>query len=125
MFRLRLIFILSLIVLAGLFVSIVYFLPSREGYTETKRVHIIEAEDEWILQYDIINNEERDIEYTIVVTIDDIIYTDSTVVKPGKSYTYIHHIYPQQLQEGKVSFASYQEGKPEPIEQATFHLAHN
>jgi uncharacterized membrane protein len=103
--------------------SIVYFLPSREGYTETKRVHIIEAENEWILQCDIINNEDRDIEYTIVVTVDDIVYTDSTVVKPGKSYTYIHdYVYPQQLQEGKVSFALYQEGKSEPIEQATFYL---
>jgi hypothetical protein len=125
LFRLRLIFILSLIVLAGLFVSIVYFLPSRDSYSETKGVHIIEAENEWILQYDIINNEERDIEYTIVVTVDDIVYTDSTVVKPGKSYTYIHHIYPQQLHEGKVSFASYQEGKPEAIEQATFNLTQN
>ena len=125
MLRLRLIFILSLIVLAGLFVSIVYFLPLREGYTETKRVHIIEAENEWILQYDIINREGGDIKYTIVVTVDGMVYTDSTVVKPGKTYTYIHHIYPQQLQEGKVDFALYQEGKTEPIEQATFHLAHN
>ena len=125
MLRLRLIFILSLIVLAGLFVSIVYFLPLREGYTETKRVHIIEAENEWILQYDIINREGGDIKYTIVVTVDGMVYTDSTVVKPGKTYTYIHHIYPQQLQEGKVDFALYQEGKTEPMEQATFHLAHN
>jgi len=123
--RLRLIFIMSLIVLAGLFVSIVYFLPLREGYTETKRVHIIEAENEWILQYDIINREGGDIKYTIVVTVDGMVYTDSTVVKPGKTYTYIHHIYPQQLQEGKVDFALYQEGKTEPMEQATFHLAHH
>jgi hypothetical protein len=116
---------MSLIVLAGLFVSIVYFLPLREGYTETKRVHIIEAENEWILQYDIINREGGDIKYTIVVTVDGMVYTDSTVVKPGKTYTYIHHIYPQQLQEGKVDFALYQEGKTEPMEQATFHLAHH
>ncbi len=125
MLRLRLIFILSLAVLAGLFVSIVYFLPLREGYTETKRVHIIEAENEWILQYDIINHEGGDIEYTIIVTVDGMVYTDFTVVKPGKVYTYIHHIYPQQLQEGKVDFAVYQKGKTEPMEQATFHLAHN
>jgi uncharacterized membrane protein len=110
-------------VLAGLFVSIVYLLPSGEDYTETKRVQIIEAENERILQCDIINREDRDIEYTIVVTIDGVVYTDSTVVKPGKSYTYIHHIYPQQLPEGEVSFALYQEGKSEPIEKATFHIA--
>jgi hypothetical protein len=125
LFRLRLIFILSLVVLAGVFVSIVYFLPSRESYTETKGVQVIEADNEWILQYDIVNNEEKDIEYTIVVTVDDIVYTDSTVVKPGKSYTYIHHIYPQQLQKGKITFALYQGEKPEAIEQATFNLARN
>jgi uncharacterized membrane protein len=103
----------------------VYLLPSRESYTETKRVHIIEAENEWILQYDIVNHEGRDIEYIIIVTVDGVAYTDSTVVKQGRTYTYIHHIYPQELEEGKVNFALYEAGKVEPIEQATFDLAQN
>ena len=120
--RLRLIFVLSLVILAGIFIATVYFIPSGQSYTESKRVQIISGENEWILQYDIINNEEREIEYTIYVAIDGTVYSDSTMVKPGKTYTYIHHIYPQQLAEGKVTFTVYEEGKAEPNEQATYYI---
>ena len=122
MTKLRLIFVLSLIILAGVFVSTIYFIPSSQGYTESKRVQIIEGENEWILQCDIINNEDRDAEYIIHVTVDDAFYKDSTVVKLGKAYTYIHHIYPHQLEEGKVTLALYERGKAEPVEQATYYL---
>ena len=125
MSKLRLIFILSLIILAGIFISIVYLIPSGQSYTESKRVQIIEGENEWILQCDIINDEERDIEYIIHVTVDDAIYKDSTVVKPGKTYTYIHHIYPQQLDEGKVTFALYEGEKAEPVEEATYYISND
>jgi len=123
--KLRLIFVLSLVMLAGLFIATIYFIPSGQSYTESRRAQIIEGENEWILQYDIINNEGRDIKYTIYVAIDDAVYTDSTVVKQGKTYTYIHHIYPQQLKEGEVTFALYEEGKAKPIEQVTYHIDHD
>ena len=122
MSRLRLIFVLSLVVLAGVFIAIIYFIPSGQSYVESKRAQIIEGENEWILQYDIINDEERDIKYTIFITVDDVVYKDSTVVKPGKTYTYIHHIYPQQLGDGKVTFALYEGGKAEPVEQVTYYI---
>ncbi len=105
-----------------MFIAIIYFIPSGQSYTESKRAQIIEGENEWILQYDIINDEERDIKYTIFITVDDGVYKDSTVVKPGKTYTYIHHIYPQQLGEEKVTFALYEEGKAEPVEQVTYYI---
>ena len=74
------------------------------------------------MQCDITNDEERDVEYIIHVTVDDAIYKDSAVVKPGKTYTYIHHIYPHQLEKGEVTFALYKEGKEEPIERVTYHI---
>ena len=120
--KLRLIFVLSLIILAGVFIATVYFIPSSQSDTESKRVQIIQGENEWILQYDIINNEERDTKYTIYVTVDDAVYKDSTMVKPGKRYTYIHHIYPQQLVKGMVTLALYEEGKAKPVEQATYYI---
>jgi len=120
--KLRLIFVLSLIILAGVFIATVYFIPSSQSDTESRRVQIIEGENEWILQYDIINNEERDTKYTIYVTVDDAVYKDSTMVKPGKRYTYIHHIYPQQLVKGMVTLALYEEGKAKPVEQATYYI---
>lgn len=122
MSRLRLIFVLSLVILAGVFIATIYFIPSGQSYTESKRAQIIDGGNEWILQYDIINGEQRDIKYTIFVTVDDAVYNDSTVLKPGKTYTYIRHIYPQQLEEGKVTFALYEEGKAEPIEQVTCYI---
>ena len=122
MSKLRLIFILSLVVLAGVFILALYFIPSGQSYPESRTAQIISAGDEWILQYNINNNQERDIKYTIHVTFDGAVYTDSTVVKPGKIYTYIHHIYPQQLAEGKVTFALYEDGKAEPVEEATHHI---
>ncbi len=122
MSRLRLIFVLSLVILAGVFISAIYFIPSGQSYTESRRAQIIEGENEWIAQYDIINNEARDIKYTIFITVDGAVYRDSTVVKPGKTYTYIRHIYPQQLEEGKVTFALYEEGKAKPIEQVTYYI---
>ena len=122
MFRLRLLFVLSLVILAGVFIAAIYFIPADDSYTESKRAQIIERENEWILQYDIINNQEREIKYTIYVTVDNTAYSDSTVVKPGKTYTYIHHIYPQQLAEGKVTFALYEEGKVKPVEQVTYYI---
>jgi hypothetical protein len=109
-------------VLAGVFISTLYLIPFGESYPEPRRAQIIDAGDEWILQYDIINNQERDVKYNIYVTIDGAVYTDSTVVKPGKTYTYIHHIYPQQLAEGKVTFVLYEDGRAEPVEQATYYV---
>ena len=122
MSRLRLLFVLSLVILAGVFIAAIYFIPVDDSYTESKRAQIIEGENEWILQYDIINHGERESKYTIYVTVDGAAYSDSTVVKPGKSYTYIHHIYPQQLEEGKVTFALYEEGKVKPVEQVTYYI---
>ena len=122
MSRLRLIFLLSLVILAGVFVFALLHIPSGESYPETHRVQIIQAESEWILQYDISNNQDRDIEYTLRITIDGAVYTDSTVVQPGKLYTYIHHIYPEQVTEGKVTCALYEKGKTKPVDQATYYL---
>ena len=102
-----------------------YFIPSGQSYTESKRAQIIQGENEWILQYDIINGGKRDLKYTIYVTVDNVAYSDSTVVKPGKRYTYIHHIYPHQLEEGKVTFVLYEEDKATPVEQVTYHIDFN
>ncbi len=122
MSRLRLVFVLSLVILAGVFMATIYFIPVGQSYPESRKAQIIQGEDEWILQYDIINNEERDIKYTIYITVDDVVYRDSTVVRPGKSYTYIHHIYPAQLEKGELTFALYEEGKVMPLEQVTYYI---
>lgn len=72
------------------------------------------------------DEEEKELEaIRAAINVDDAVYKDSTVVKQGKTYTYIHHIYPQQLEEGEVTFALYEEGKAEPIEQVTYYIDYN
>ena len=122
MSKLRLIFILSLFILAGMFILTLYLIPTGKDYPESHSAQVIRADNEWILQYDIINNQDRDIKYIIQVTIDDAVYTDSTAVRAGKAYTYIHHIHPEQLSEGRVILTLYEEGKVEPVEQTTYYI---
>lgn len=107
-------------ILTGVFIFTLYFLPREENYNETRSGQIIEGENEWILQYNITNSESKDIKYTITVNVDGKVYEDSTTIKQGKTYTYIHHIYPQELTEGKVTFILYKEGSKEPVEQTTY-----
>jgi hypothetical protein len=120
--KLRLIFILSLVILAGVFLAILYFIPSIRSYPEPYTIQVIDGDEEWILQCDIINNEASNIEYGIIVTVDNQTYQDSTVVRPGKAYTYIHHVYRNQLAEGKVTFALYRDGQKVPIKTASFNI---
>ena len=120
--RIRLIFVLSLVILAVVFVTTILCLPSEEDYIESKKFQIISGENEWILEYNIINIEAREIKYAIVVDIDGTVYKDSIVVKPQKVYTYIHHIYRHHLERGEVTFTLYEDGKAEPVEQVTYHI---
>ena len=122
MSRLRLVFIFSVIILVAVSVATIFIIPPSQGFSESKRVHIIEGETEWILQCDLFNHQAEAITYDIHVTVDDAIYRDSTVVLPGKAYTYIHHIYPQQLNEGMVTLALYQNNSTRPVERATYYL---
>ena len=120
--RLRLIFVISLVALAGVFIAVLLLLPSGQDYPESHQAQIIHDGNEWILQYDISNNRDTDIEYIIHVNIDDAFFSDSTKVMPGKAYTYIHHINQQQLTEGKVTVTLYEDGRDEPVAQNTYYL---
>ena len=122
MAKLRLIFIISLVILAVVLMATLLNLPGGEDYPESRRAQLIQAEDGWILQYDIVNNQQQDIAYTIEINIDDTTYTDGTLVRAGKAYTYIHHIYPQQVGEGEITFTLYQAGQAEPVDRITYYL---
>ena len=122
MSKLRLIFILSLVTLAGVFISAVFLLSSGQDYPESHRAQFIHDGNDWILQYDISNRQETETEYTIHISIDDAFFSDRTIVMPGKTYTYIHHINPRQLTEGKVTVTLYEEGRAEPVAQNTYYL---
>lgn len=119
--KLKTIYITSLVML-GILIAFTVFRPMAigEGYSEVQRAQLLEKEDQWIIELDIINQEGKDTNYAIEVLVDGKQYNESVLIKDEMAFTYIHHFYPDSLTEGEVSFAVYKEGESAPIEQATY-----
>jgi len=123
MLRTRIIYILSLVILGVLIAGAVSRPMVISGeYSEMQREHLIKVGDQWIIKFDIINHEGKDTSYTIKVVVDGKQYNQPVLIKSGGTFTAIHHIYPDKLTNGEVSFAVYKEGEETPIEQATYYL---
>ena len=123
MSRLRIFYILSMVVLA-VFISLTVFKPMAPDkiYSEVQQAQFLEAEDELIIQFSLFNHEGRDQSYTVTIKVDDKLYQENILVRDGRMFTYIHHIYPDKVTDGSVSFAIYKEGNPTPLEEGTYHL---
>lgn len=123
MSRLKIVYILSLVIL-GLLIGFTVFRPMVAGkqYSEVQREQLLQAEDEWIIQFAIINHEGKDKNYTINVLIDGEQYSEAILVQDGGTFTYIHHIYPDRATKGEVSLAIYKEGEATPFEEAAYYL---
>ena len=121
--KFRIIYIASLVIL-GVLIALAVFRPMAigGGYSEVQRAQLLEREDQWIIEFDIINREGKDTSYTIKVVADGKQYTESVLIREGGMFTYIHHFYPDRLAKNEVSFAVYKEGESTPIEQATYFL---
>ncbi len=120
--RLKLIFISSLVVLAAVFIATIYLIPSVLDLAESKNIQIIDGQQQWILQYDIVNDQQDDTSYTIEVIIDGVVFTDSTVVEPGRTYTYIRRIDPGKVSRGEVSLTLSRGDMATPVEQVTYYI---
>ena len=94
----------------------------EQKYSEVSRESLLETEDEWILQFDIINREGKDSKYTIQVTVAGEQHGDQFLIQDGSVYTYIHNIRRDRVGTGEVSVAIYKEGEATPFEQGTYYL---
>ena len=123
MLKLRIIYIVSLIIL-GVLIAFTVLRPMSTGeeYSAVQQAQLLEREDQWIIEFNIINREGKDTSYTIKVLTDGQQYTESVLIRNGRMFTYIHHFYPERLTNNEVSFAVYKEGESTPIEQATYFL---
>ncbi len=123
MSKLRIFYIVSLVILALLIVFTV-FRPMATGgqYSEVQREQLLQTEDEWIIQFDISNREGKNTTYTINVLVAGKQYGDRFIVQDGSTYTYIHHIRRDMVGTGEVSSTIYKEGSDTPFEQATYYL---
>jgi len=123
--RLRIVFIISLLIL-GLLVVFTVFRPmeTSEEYSGVVQESIIQAEDEWIIQFTITNREAEDASYLINWSTAGEIYNSKTVlIKKGRTFTNIHHVYPEKVKEGKVKLEIYKEDRSVAFEQATYYVS--
>ena len=124
MSKLRIIFVASFLIL-GVLLAFTLFRPMVLGqeFETLIRESIIQEEDEWIIQINIINKEGEVTDYTIEWSTGGEIYNSKNVtIKNGRTFTNIHHVYPQTVQEGEVYLTIYKEGEPTPFEQSTYYV---
>ena len=124
MLKLRIIFVASLLVL-GVLLAFTLFRPITVGQTfETlTRESIIQGEDEWIIQIDIINKEGEDTNYIINwSTGGKTYYSERVSLRIGRGFTNIHHVYPETVREGEIHLTIHKDGEPTPFEQSTYYV---
>jgi len=123
MSKFRIIYIASLVIL-GILAALAVFRPMATGveHSEVQQAQLLEKENQWIIEFDIINREGKDTSYTIIVATDGKQYTESVLIRDGGMFTYTHHFYPDRLTKNEVSFAVYKDGETTPIEQAIYFL---
>ena len=121
--KLRIFYIFSLVVLVVL-VSFTVFKPMAVGreYSEIQREQLLKTEDGWILQFDIINHEGKDANYTIEISVDGKPSKTSALVRDKSVFTYIKHIKPYMLTEGEVTLMVYKDDEEVPLEKSTYCL---
>jgi len=124
MSKLRIIYIALLIILGVLLVFTVFRpITSEEKFSALTWESTIQMEDEWIIQFDIINREDKDTEYIINWSTGGETYNSKVVlIKQGRTFTNIHHVYPETVKEGKVRLTIYKEGEATPFEDCTYYI---
>ena len=124
MLKLRIIFVASLLIL-GVLLAFTLFRPMTVGqkFETLIRESVIQEEDEWVIQINLINKEGEVSDYTIEWSTGGEIYNSKNVsIKNGRTFTNIHHVYPETVREGEIHLTIYKEGEPAPFEQSTYYV---
>ncbi len=124
MSRLSIVYIVSLIILGVLLVFTVFRpMASGERFTTVMRESVIQREDQWIIQVDIINREGKTTGYVVNWSSGGETYSQEVSVKDGRVFTSIHYVYPEAVEEGEVNLTIYREGEATPFEEATYYVS--
>ena len=91
-------------------------------YSKVQREQLLKTENEWVVQFDIINHEGREQEYTIEALGGGEKYRGSVTILEGQVYTFIRHIRRDQTGDGPVSFAVYRSNEEKPFKKVTYYL---
>lgn len=123
MSKLRIIYIVTLVILVVLIASTVFRpMATSSPYSEVQKAQLLETESEWIIQLVIINHEGEDQNYTINALVGERLYTESVLIRGGRMFSYIHHIPRHTISGGDASFTIYKEGEATPLEEVTYQL---
>jgi hypothetical protein len=123
MSRLKVVFVISVVIL-GVLIGSVMLSPvtARVKYSEIQQEQLLKTDTEWIVEFKILNHEGDKKKYTITQLADGKSDKTEVTILEGRKFTYIYHVYPEQLADKVVTFAIYKEGEPTPFEQITYHI---
>ena len=123
MSKFRVVYIVSLLIL-GVLLFFTVFKPMVKGseYSEVARMALIQGDNEYIVEFDIINQEGETRKYYINALIDGKIDSRNCTIRDGAAGTYIYHIYPEKINDKRVTFTICREGENEPFEELTYYL---
>lgn len=92
------------------------------AYSAVARESVLQSNDQWIIQFDIINMEATDMTYDIVWSSGGENSTETVSVAQKRTFSYIHHVYPATLKSGIVSMSIFKRGEASPFDKVTYHL---
>ena len=123
MSKLKISYIVSLVIVGVLLALILSrSLSTGVKYSEVSRQNLLKTENEHIVQLDITNHEGKETNYTIQALIDGEQRNHPVSIADGQKFTYIYHVYTDQLAERNVTFTIYKEGQDSPFEQITYYI---
>ncbi len=124
MSKLRVVYIVSLLILGVLlFFTVLKPLVKGSEYSEVARMALIQGNNEYIVEFDIINREGETKKYYINALIDGEIDSRNCTIQDGSTSHYIYHLYPEKINDKRVTFTIYKEGEDTPFEELTYYIS--
>jgi hypothetical protein len=96
--------------------------PPQASLPETARVQLLERPDEWVLQYNLLNDAPQASVFTYEVAFDGQVQRTTPFLEPGQAHQMVSHIRKDLLTSGEVRFTVGRAGEGEPIEDLVIHL---
>jgi hypothetical protein len=116
--------ILGLLVVATLASPVIVPMlrPPQASLPETARIQLLERPDEWILQYNLLNDGPQASAFSSEVSFDGQVQRAAPFLQPGQAHQMVYHIRKDLLTSGEVRFTVTRAGQTEPLEDLVFHL---
>ena len=122
--RISIVYSVSLLILGTLSV-LVLFRPFATGkeFATVQKEQLLKTKDGWVIQFDLVNQEEECTRYKIRVVVDEgRPYEEIVLVRGGGIFTYVHHIKEGGVTAGIVKITIFTENDTTPIEETTYYL---